>query len=179
MAEITFPSGRTAQEVVPRDAAALAWMANLGCIELHPHPVRADDLDRPDELRVDLDPVPGVEWAQIRQVAQVAREVLADFGLVGDIFELVPQLFDTVRSSGFEYSTPVNAYADLPRLMAALQAGDPDRLYLVSLGPAGTLVTAWLSRIGRWAIDIGHISDSWANVFNSGEWPESLDVRRK
>ena len=79
----SFPSGRTAEEVVPRDAAALAWMANLGCLELHPHPVRADDLDHPDELRVDLDPMPGVEWPQIRDVARVVREVLADFGLVG------------------------------------------------------------------------------------------------
>ncbi len=66
---LKFPSGRTAEEVVPRDAAALAWMANLACLELHPHPVRADDLDHPDELRVDLDPVPGVEWAQVREVA--------------------------------------------------------------------------------------------------------------
>ena len=62
---LRFPSGRTAEEVVPRDAAALAWMANLGCLELHPHPVRAEDLDHPDELRVDLDPVPGVEWPQL------------------------------------------------------------------------------------------------------------------
>ena len=59
---LKFPSGRTAEEVVPRDAAALAWMANLACLELHPHPVRDDDLDHPDELRIDLDPVPGVEW---------------------------------------------------------------------------------------------------------------------
>jgi hypothetical protein len=81
IAEIRFPSGRSAQEIVPRDAAALAWMANLACIELHPHPVRADDLEHPDELRVDLDPVPGVKWAQIRQVAQVVREVLQDAGL--------------------------------------------------------------------------------------------------
>jgi len=80
---IRFPSGRTAEEVVPRDAATLAWMANLGCLELHPHPVRADDLEHPDELRVDLDPVPGVEWPQIRDVAQVAREVLHENGLVG------------------------------------------------------------------------------------------------
>jgi bifunctional non-homologous end joining protein LigD len=80
---IRFPSGRSAEEVVPRDAAALAWMANLGGIELHPHPVRADDLDHPDELRVDLDPVPGVAWSQIRDVALVAREVLAEHGLVG------------------------------------------------------------------------------------------------
>ena len=79
----SFPSGRTAEEVVLRDAAALAWVANLGCIDLNPHPVRADDLDHPDELRVDLDPVPGVEWAQILDVALVAREVLADFGLAG------------------------------------------------------------------------------------------------
>jgi bifunctional non-homologous end joining protein LigD len=83
VAEIRFPSGRTAQEIVPRDAAALAWMANLACIELHPHPVRASDLDHPDELRVDLDPVPGVKWKQIRQVAEVAREVLGEHGLTG------------------------------------------------------------------------------------------------
>src|SRR5499427_3329111 len=71
---LRFPSGRTAEEVVPRNAAALAWMANLACLELHPHPVRADDLEHPDELRVDLDPVPGVQWAQVRNVA---REVHA------------------------------------------------------------------------------------------------------
>ena len=80
---LSFPSGRTAQEVVPRDAAALAWMANLGCLELHPHPVRADDLDHPDELRVDLDPMPGVEWPQLQGVARAVREVLADLGLQG------------------------------------------------------------------------------------------------
>ena len=68
---------------MPRDAAALAWMANLGCLELHPHPVRAEDLDHPDELRVDLDPVPGVAWPQLLAVAEVVREVLADLGLVG------------------------------------------------------------------------------------------------
>jgi bifunctional non-homologous end joining protein LigD len=78
-----FPSGRTAEEVVPRDAAALVWMANLACLELHPHPVRADDLDHPDELRVDLDPVPGVEWPQIRDVAGVVHAALSDLGLVG------------------------------------------------------------------------------------------------
>ena len=81
--QLSFPSGRTADEVVLRDAAGLAWVANLGCIDLNPHPVRADDVDHPDELRVDLDPVPGVEWAQILDVALVAREVLADFGLAG------------------------------------------------------------------------------------------------
>jgi bifunctional non-homologous end joining protein LigD len=81
--ELRFPSGRSAVEVVPHDAAALAWAVNLGCIDLNPHPVRADDLDHPDELRVDLDPVPGVEWPQILRVALVARDVLADFGLAG------------------------------------------------------------------------------------------------
>jgi bifunctional non-homologous end joining protein LigD len=80
-AELKFPSGRTADEVVLQDAAGLAWVVNLGCIDLNPHPVRASDLDHPDELRVDLDPVPGVEWPQIRDVAMVAREVLTDFGL--------------------------------------------------------------------------------------------------
>jgi bifunctional non-homologous end joining protein LigD len=78
-----FPSGREAEEVVPRDAATLVWLANLGCLELHPHPVRADDLEHPDELRVDLDPVPGVEWGQVREVAHVAQTTLDDFGLVG------------------------------------------------------------------------------------------------
>jgi bifunctional non-homologous end joining protein LigD len=81
--ELSFPSGRTAEEVVIRDAAGLAWVVNLGCIDLNPHPVRAGDLDHPDELRVDLDPVPGVDWAQIIRVALVVREVLADFGLTG------------------------------------------------------------------------------------------------
>jgi DNA ligase D-like protein (predicted polymerase) len=81
--ELSFPSGRTAEEVVVRDAAGLAWVANLGCIDLNPHPVRAADLDHPDELRVDLDPVPGIEWPQIVAVALVARDVLADFGLAG------------------------------------------------------------------------------------------------
>src|SRR5438093_3625055 len=80
---ISFPSGRTAAEIVPRDAAALAWMANLGCLELHPHPVRADDLDHPDELRVDLDPGPGVAWEDVRRVALVAREALEEHGLRG------------------------------------------------------------------------------------------------
>ena len=80
---LRFPSGRSADEVVPRDAAALAWLANLACLELHPHPVRADDLEHPDELRVDLDPVPGVTWGQVREVAHVAQATLTDFGLVG------------------------------------------------------------------------------------------------
>ncbi len=81
--ELRFPSGRTADEVVVSDEAALAWVINLGCIDLNPHPVRSADLDHPDELRVDLDPVPGVEWPQIRDVAMVAQGVLSDYGLVG------------------------------------------------------------------------------------------------
>ena len=80
---LSFPSGRTAEELVPREPAALAWMANLACLELHPHPIRADDLDHPDELRIDLDPVPGVAWAQVREVAGLVRATLGDLGLVG------------------------------------------------------------------------------------------------
>ncbi len=82
-ATLTFPSGRSADEVVVDDAAGLAWVANLGCLDLNPHPVRADDLDHPDELRVDLDPVPGVPWSQVREVALVCREALGAVGLVG------------------------------------------------------------------------------------------------
>jgi bifunctional non-homologous end joining protein LigD len=83
VAELRYASGRSADEVVVRDAAALAWVVNLGCIDLNPHPVQAEDLDHPDELRIDLDPVPGVEWRQILDVAMVAKEVLADHGLTG------------------------------------------------------------------------------------------------
>jgi DNA ligase D-like protein (predicted polymerase) len=78
---LAFPSGRTADEIVPRHAAALAWMANLACLELHPHPVRAEDLDHPDELRIDLDPVPGVDWSQITEVAGIVHALLDEFGL--------------------------------------------------------------------------------------------------
>ena len=81
--ELSFPSGRTADEIVIRDAAQLAWIVNLGCIDLNPHPVRAEDLDHPDELRVDLDPIPGVPWDHVRRVALVVRESLADLGLTG------------------------------------------------------------------------------------------------
>jgi bifunctional non-homologous end joining protein LigD len=79
--ELEFPSGRSAEEVVPRDAAALAWLANLGCLELHPHAVRAENLEHPDELRVDLDPVRGVSWPQVRAVARVVHEALDELGL--------------------------------------------------------------------------------------------------
>jgi bifunctional non-homologous end joining protein LigD len=81
VAELTYRSGTSAKEAVLRDAAGLVWAVNLGCIDLNPHPVRADDLDHPDELRVDLDPMPGVDWPQIVDVALVAHEVLEDYGL--------------------------------------------------------------------------------------------------
>jgi len=80
---LAFPSGRTAEEVVVDDAAGLAWIVNLGCIELHPHPVRAGDLDHPDELRVDLDPGPGVSWADVRTVALEVNSILEQMGLRG------------------------------------------------------------------------------------------------
>ncbi|WP_426002506.1 non-homologous end-joining DNA ligase [Paenarthrobacter sp. NyZ202] len=82
-ATLRYASGTSAEEAVIRDAAGLAWVVNLGCLDLNPHPVRAEDLDHPDELRIDLDPMPGVDWAQIIDVAYVAREVLDDMGLVG------------------------------------------------------------------------------------------------
>ncbi|MFJ4037471.1 non-homologous end-joining DNA ligase [Microbacterium sp. NPDC090007] len=82
-ATLRYASGTSAEEAVIRDAAGLAWVVNLGCLDLNPHPVRAEDLDHPDELRVDLDPMPGVDWAQIVDVAFIARDVLEDHGLVG------------------------------------------------------------------------------------------------
>jgi bifunctional non-homologous end joining protein LigD len=81
--ELRFPSGRTAEEIVVSDAAQLAWVINLGCIDLNPHPVHADDLEHPDEFRVDLDPMPGIEWSQVRDVALLCGETLREFGLVG------------------------------------------------------------------------------------------------
>ncbi len=81
--ELRYPSRRTADEVVLRDPAQLAWVVNLGCVDLNPHPVRADDLEHPDELRVDLDPLPGVEWSDVRDVAMATKAVLDEMGLVG------------------------------------------------------------------------------------------------
>ena len=80
---LSFPSGRTAEEVVVDDTAGLAWIVNLGCIELHPHAVRTNDLDHPDELRIDLDPIPGVEWADVRRVAMEVKKLLEEVGLRG------------------------------------------------------------------------------------------------
>lgn len=82
VAELRYASGTSAKEAVLHDPAGLIWAVNLGCVDLNPHPVRADDLEHPDELRVDLDPMPGVGWRQILDVAFVAREVLEDHGLV-------------------------------------------------------------------------------------------------
>jgi bifunctional non-homologous end joining protein LigD len=82
-ATLSFPSGRTAEEVVVDDEAGLAWVVNLGCLELHPHPVRSGDLDHPNELRVDLDPGPGVGWADVRQVALEVKSLLDELGLQG------------------------------------------------------------------------------------------------
>ena len=80
---LSFPSGRTAEEIVVNDAAGLAWIVNLGCIELHPHPVRTSDLEHPDELRIDLDPVPGVSWGDVCRVALEVKALLEELGLRG------------------------------------------------------------------------------------------------
>ncbi|HWU89051.1 MAG TPA: DNA polymerase domain-containing protein, partial [Kofleriaceae bacterium] len=82
-ATFTFPSGRTAEEIVVNDTAQLVYVVNLGCVDLNPHAIRAEDMDRPDELRIDLDPVPGVPWSQIVRTAEVVRQVLDEAGLVG------------------------------------------------------------------------------------------------
>jgi DNA ligase D-like protein (predicted polymerase) len=80
---LSFPSGRTAEELVVNDAAGLAWIVNLGCLELHPHAIRSTDLEHPDELRVDLDPGPGVSWADVRTVAAETKAFLEEVGLRG------------------------------------------------------------------------------------------------
>src|SRR6266581_5151809 len=80
---LSFPSGRTAEEVVVDDAAGLAWIVNLGCLELHPHPVRSGDLEHPDEMRVDLDPGPGVAWEDVRRVTLEVKALLEEAGLRG------------------------------------------------------------------------------------------------
>ena len=83
IATFTFPSGRHADEIVVNDVAQLAWLVNLGCVDLNPHAVRKEDMDRPDELRIDLDPIQGVAWPQIFEVARVVKQVLDEMGLVG------------------------------------------------------------------------------------------------
>ena len=112
---LSFPSGRTAEEVVVDDAAGLIWVVNLGCIELHPHPVLDTDLDHPDELRVDLDPGPGVEFADVRRVALEVRELLAQVGLIG-----FPK---TSGSRGLHVNVPIEArwgFGDVRRAALAL-----------------------------------------------------------
>ena len=123
VAELHFPSGNTAEEVVPRDAAALAWLANLACLELHPHPVRAEDLEHPDELRVDLDPVPGTTWKQVQEVTGLVHAVLQDFDLIGwpktsgsrgmhIVVRLQPRwTFDEVRRSALALAREVETRA--------------------------------------------------------------------
>jgi bifunctional non-homologous end joining protein LigD len=120
---LSFPSGRTAEEIVIDDAAGLAWIVNLGCIELHPHPVRAGDLDHPDELRVDLDPGPGVSWADVRTVALEVKSLLEEMGLRGwpktsgsrgmhVIVRIAPRwTFDEVRRAALALSRAVERRA--------------------------------------------------------------------
>jgi DNA ligase D-like protein (predicted polymerase) len=114
VAQLHYASGRSADEVVVRDAAGLAWVVNLGCVDMNPHPVRAEDLDHPDELRIDLDPVPGVEWRQILDVALVARQVLADHGLTG-----WPK---TSGSRGFHVYAPIQPGWSYRQVRLAAQA---------------------------------------------------------
>ncbi|RBQ19315.1 DNA polymerase domain-containing protein [Spongiactinospora rosea] len=114
VAELRYPSGRSAEEVVVRDAAQLAWVVNLGCVDLNPHPVPAEDLDHPDELRIDLDPVPGVEWPQIVRVAQVVRRVLTDFGL--------PAWPKTSGSRGFHVYARITPHWTFPQVRQAAEA---------------------------------------------------------
>lgn len=121
VAELRYASGRSAQEVVVRDAATLTWVVNLGCVDLNPHAVRADDLDHPDELRIDLDPVPGVGWSQIVDVALLTRHVLDEHGLVS-----WPK---TSGSRGFHLYCrihPVRSFADV-RVAAQAVAREVER----------------------------------------------------
>ena len=137
---LSFPSGRTAEEVVLRDAASLAWVANLGCLDLNPHPVRAEDLDHPDELRVDLDPVPGVPWSQVREVALVVREALESVGLVGwpktsgsrgihVNVRIEPRwTFDEVRRAALALARDVERRAPALATSQVVEGGAPRRL---------------------------------------------------
>lgn len=123
IATFTFPSGRHADEITVTNRASLAYVVNLGCVDLNPHAVRAEDMDRPDELRIDLDPVPGVDWPQIREVARVVRDVLAEVGLVGWVktsgsrgahvwVRIAPEWpFATVRRAGLAFAREVEARA--------------------------------------------------------------------
>ncbi|MEU7902646.1 GT-D fold domain-containing glycosyltransferase [Actinoplanes sp. NPDC049118] len=120
----------------------------------------------------------GRQGVQLWRDVWDAKEIVIVTG-EGSRFVLEPALFDNAKSIEFVYSKPVNAYADLPRLMPLLEAADPDKLFLIALGPTGTLLAAKLAQAGRWAIDIGHISESYANVFEGGKWPEAMGVVKK
>jgi bifunctional non-homologous end joining protein LigD len=112
---LSFPSGRTAEEIVVDDAAGLAWIVNLGCIELHPHPVRSGNLEHPDELRIDLDPVPGVAWSDVRRVALEVQGFLEEVGLRG-----WPK---TSGSRGMHVNVPIEpnwTFAEVRRAAVAL-----------------------------------------------------------
>jgi DNA ligase D-like protein (predicted polymerase) len=112
---LSFPSGRTAEEVVVDDAAGLAWVVNLGCIELHPHPVRAGDLEHPDELRVDLDPGPGVSWEDVRRVALEVKALLDELG--------IPSFPKTSGSRGMHVNVRIQprwSFTDVRRAALAL-----------------------------------------------------------
>lgn len=114
VAEFRYPSGRSAEEVVGRDLATIAWCVNLGCVDLNPHSVRFPDIDHPDELRVDLDPVPGVPWEDIVQVALVARDVLVEHGLTP-----FPK---TSGSRGFHVYAPIAPRWTYPQVRRAAEA---------------------------------------------------------
>jgi len=124
---LSFPSGRTAKEVVVDDAAGLAWIVNLGCIELHPHPVRSGDLEHPDELRVDLDPGPGVEWVDVRTVALEVKALLEELGLRG-----WPK---TSGSRGMHINVPIHprwTFAEVRRAAVALSRAVERRVPLLA-----------------------------------------------
>ncbi|WP_061300320.1 non-homologous end-joining DNA ligase [Herbidospora cretacea] len=114
VAEFRYPSGRSAEEVVGRDLATIAWCVNLGCVDLNPHSVRFPDMDHPDELRVDLDPVPGVPWEDIVQVALLARDVLVEHGLTP-----FPK---TSGSRGFHVYAPIAPRWTYPQVRRAAEA---------------------------------------------------------
>jgi bifunctional non-homologous end joining protein LigD len=121
-ATVAFPSGRTAEELVVNDEAHLAWAVNLGVIDFNPHPVRRDDLDHPDELRVDLDPTPGVSWAEVRKTAMVVNEVLTEHGLRG-----YPKVSG---SKGIHVNVriePIHDYIEVRRAALALARGGGGR----------------------------------------------------
>src|SRR5438045_2634139 len=105
---LSFPSGRTAEEIVVDDAPGLAWIVNLGCIELHPHPVRSADLEHPDELRIDLDPIPGGSWADVRRVALELQSLLEELGLPGSP--------NTSGSRGMRVKVRLKPRATFPRV---------------------------------------------------------------